>query len=466
METEHELAIANLLQKFPYRDLLLSRIRQLYALYRHSCHYFSNPAHVLPAETNHYHITDVHGSMNLLLTSLLRVGAVRYVDVKQPVIYYSLATQQYDTDLTQLCSLKAVSSLESIRLLREIVILPNLELNPEFVGIFTMGGDLFDRGCYSEECFYLYRMLLQQQQRSPEKVRRIWYLLGNHELITIRNIPQELAVEDSDCYSSMLTVENPEAELNSSGKQIHYRVLGYPAHSSTVRQLDQIHRYRFRHLRRDLITLMQQHQLQISYLDSNYVTYSHSFWTIYEVERLMIYYQQQSKFQNVVQELLQIYTSANRGRSLKYNQISFLNQLMNSVWTHALHDPQAMAVFEHPNNYDNSMAGAVWNRAKKFVEGDAIIPRLRMPQIIGHTVITNDPKGITKNSLGNVGKGCVWYVDTGSNDNDKLGRIKYLTYVKQRHHYLVTTLYLNPNSNKYVTKLFNQYMRGFISYHY
>lgn len=450
METLHKSIVSRLLENFPYRDLLLNRISKLYAIYQDSYQCFVvEGCETHPLVAHHYHITDVHGSLRLLLNVLLHSGIIRFRPDAQPIIYYCFSKQSYVHNLRDIFYTRSMSKLQALKTIKEIVVLPNVELNPDFIGYFTMGGDLIDRGSYSEECFYLMRMLLEQQATGQVwSEQRLWYLLGNHEMATIGGFVPHLDILESNYYTSMLTMNNMDAEIAPNGKAMYYKLIGYNLDTMLTRTLERIHKYRFRNLRQDLLALIQQRRLDISYLGDDGATYAHSFWSVHDVERLLACCQKYPEFSHIIDELVVINKAGNQGIALKPEQIKLLNQTINQVWYYAAQDAEALAIVEHHNDYDNSCAGLVWNRAKKFPNGDAIMPRLRMPFIIGHTIMTSELSGIVKDAHGNIGKGCVWYTDTDSIINDQNGKVKYIEYQSQRHQYILNILEFAENSQK------------------
>jgi hypothetical protein len=112
----------------------------------------------------HYHISDVHGDIFSLSSALVKSGFAKcdghvFVDVRTELEVENVNNQF-------------------------ITAIPNLTVNPNFKGVWTVGGDLIDRGAYSMECVLIMNRIYKQTRF---KMLNFNWLIGNHELLLYQN---------------------------------------------------------------------------------------------------------------------------------------------------------------------------------------------------------------------------------------------------------------------------------------
>lgn len=140
----------------------------------------------LDLEENHVHVTDIHGDLGGLLFALVgnndkSKNPAKFKDNEQKTVFYNIINGTIIKDLSTLSEEERT----------KFVPIPNLEPNPDFIGTFTMGGDVIDRGDESESCFYTMAHLLNLQtehlKKNPEEKEKIEFLIGNHEEFLLIN---------------------------------------------------------------------------------------------------------------------------------------------------------------------------------------------------------------------------------------------------------------------------------------
>lgn len=140
----------------------------------------------LDLKENHVHVTDIHGDLGGLLFALVgnndkSKNPAKFKDNEQKTVFYNIINGTIIKDLSTLSEEERT----------KFVPIPNLEPNPDFIGTFTMGGDVIDRGDESESCFYTMAHLLNLQtehlKKNPEEKEKIEFLIGNHEEMLLNN---------------------------------------------------------------------------------------------------------------------------------------------------------------------------------------------------------------------------------------------------------------------------------------
>jgi hypothetical protein len=118
------------------------------------------------SEELHYHTTDTHGDLfsltiALLMSGIARMNGYMFIDIKSEREITSII----ETDSPFCCCI------------------PRLTINPDFDGVFTIGGDIIDRGENSMESVILLKTLIQLARKRGINIR---WLLGNHELAVLQ----------------------------------------------------------------------------------------------------------------------------------------------------------------------------------------------------------------------------------------------------------------------------------------
>lgn len=135
----------------------------------------------------HYFISDIHGDLSQLLFSMLEAGVVKFKKDEQSVIFYDVKiNKSYDNLEEFKNSITKQNRIDTDResyIKKNLRILPNVKLDPEFDGTFIINGDLIDRALETEECLFLITKLLYEtvEKNVWNGKERLIYIMGNHE---------------------------------------------------------------------------------------------------------------------------------------------------------------------------------------------------------------------------------------------------------------------------------------------
>ncbi len=122
------------------------------------------------------HVSDTHADLLAFLGPGIKSGAFIFKKNEDPFVFYNTKTKKMisvddiETDVNTDNSIK------------NIICLPNVEINKDFKGKIIYAGDFIDRGKQSEESFYLVYNLLNQNHYVNDEEEKVIFQTGNHEI--------------------------------------------------------------------------------------------------------------------------------------------------------------------------------------------------------------------------------------------------------------------------------------------
>ena len=150
---------------------------------------------IVPLDVNaHYHTTDIHGDLLALGFVLLKSGVAKFVEGESPINFFNK---------------KNCKIIKSIELFNEditidLVPILNLEVNSKFKGSFTFGGDMADKGRYSDSCYQTYMRLIYNKNR-----KEIDFIIGNHETPALEIRKEDVVLYNGKWKNLLLNKMNP-----------------------------------------------------------------------------------------------------------------------------------------------------------------------------------------------------------------------------------------------------------------
>lgn len=462
-------------------DLLLQRWSRLVNIYTQARNNSAVYATKASKIDGHYHFTDVHGCIRPLLNNLLNIGYIRFAtgDGQPSWCYYNIVDGQMVDGLPDEPNEHSRGYHDTEQLLTEWVLLPRVRLNEEFIGTITIGGDLVDKGIYSDECFWLINMLLEQQKQQlahnqTTAKRHLYYLVGNHEALRFGRETSGYGYRDVQYYHSIFSEENTEFNVSKrSDVQVGipvYESLNYHKGTPSSEMLHHIFGQRFRYMQLRIMQLIMARELRLSHVQDNGVCYTHSFWSVQDLQMLYefvtnlpysvgplmgitgdipVKYGLVNTDVAILEEIKRCSEGAN---FLPVDLRAYLDGLVNYYFASFTVYPDFLRLLSHPNDLTEvpGVLGVIWNRPKKYPQLDSMVTRVPMPQIIGHTIVT-EPCGLVKNDAGVAGRGSLWYTDIGTAHTDAvLQQSKYVFYDASTQQYHLVTLQFDDH-DRYIS---------------
>lgn len=351
--------------------------------------------------THYFHTTDIHGDIGALLHALLYSGAAKFKNGGASFFYFDVETKnKYRiSEFTP----------RTYRGIKNIILLPNLEINRCFEGILTIGGDLMDRGKNSEECFWTVIDLIEQYKSIKQPIR-IKYLIGNHEgliinnriidsitnkFITLHLDPGKLTRQILECHKN--EIYNEYAECIKSGKANEKKLLNL---SKRLQKLTEefiqsnenlIYKYKF--IRTELLKQITEGGIEFCYCNhATGVLTSHAF---FDKENVLITLNCAiEKHLYTKEEITPLKDKIESNDFIPIKEKLFLSQIINSYLRTVYSNPTKIHHYQYLN--DSEIIPLLWNRTfyneadnpiynEEYVEKNQIAS---LKQIIGHEAVS------------------------------------------------------------------------------
>lgn len=223
----------------------------------------------------HIHTTDIHGDLGALLYNLVaddnkNRNPARFRIGEETVVFFNLENGSIESDLSLIPKENRIN----------LVPIPNLELNPDFMHTFTLGGDLIDRGDETESCFYTMVHLLNEQtkilERYPDQKPKIYFIMGNHEQGILHN-----KVKFSIVIGFNTTFTQPRLAKNKEEQRIITTAL-FNANKDSQTFIGEFNAERFAIMQDYCLKLVKHNQMILCYLKED-VIISHVFFAKQDV---------------------------------------------------------------------------------------------------------------------------------------------------------------------------------------
>ncbi len=155
---------------------------------------------IIPLEADaHCHTTDIHGDLLALGFVLLKSGLAKFVDGELPVVFFNKTNGEIIKDI----------GLYGGSITIDLVPILNLEVNGKFNGRFTFGGDMVDRGRYSESCYQTYMRLIYNNRG-----KKIDFIIGNHETPALETKKEDVILCGGSWKNPLLAKMNPYLHIS------------------------------------------------------------------------------------------------------------------------------------------------------------------------------------------------------------------------------------------------------------
>lgn len=155
---------------------------------------------IVPLDVSaHYHTTDIHGDLVALGFVLLKSGLAEFIKGELPIVFFNKENGEVIKNI----------DLYDGNITIDLVPILNLKINEKFTGIFTFGGDMVDRGKYSESCYQTFMLLINNHIG-----KRIDFIIGNHETPALETKKDDVVLCGDKWKNPILAKMNPYLHLS------------------------------------------------------------------------------------------------------------------------------------------------------------------------------------------------------------------------------------------------------------